>query len=76
MWRDAGVDLAAFDGRSAGECLYALEAGIRVLRLFPGKYQAMDPPNGWGSYRTLVPALEQLAEQFRSHPKATVQVSR
>jgi hypothetical protein len=34
----------------------------------------MDPPNGWGSYADLLPALDRLLEMFHSAPKATVRV--
>lgn len=76
MWRAAGADLAEFHGKTAGDCLLALTAGITELRAHPAKYEAMNPPNGWGSYDSLIPALEELAGTFRSHPKATVKVYR
>lgn len=76
MWRAAGADLAEFDGNIAKDCLPYLEKAIAELKASPGKYEAMNPPNGWGSYETLIPALERLAHGFRVHPKATVVVSR
>ncbi|MFG3709500.1 hypothetical protein [Micromonospora sp. NPDC047730] len=76
MWRAAGADLAAFDGEPAGECLPILTAAIKRMEDDPATYRAMDPPNGWGSYDSLLPALRRLADGFRSHPKATVRVSR
>lgn len=76
MWREAGADLDDFDGKPAADCAPVLEAAIANLRANPGKYKAMDPDNGWGSYRTLLPALDELAASFRAHPKAIVRVSR
>lgn len=76
MWRAAGADLAEFSGKSAGECIPVLEAAIDEMRANPSKYRAMDPPNGWGGYDTLVPSLEGLLEIFRYAPKATVHVWR
>jgi hypothetical protein len=76
MWRTAGPDLAEFDGKTAVECLPILDAAIAELRANPAKYIAMNPENGWGSYEGLLPDLDDLAEQFRRHPKATVEVSR
>lgn len=75
MWRAAGVDLAEFDGKLADECLPVLRRAIDELRANEAKYVAMNPPNGWGSYDTLVPALERLAETFTRHPLAHVRVS-
>ena len=76
MWRAAGADLAEFHHKLAGDCLLDLEAAIRALCADPARFKEMDPPNGWGSYDTLLPALVELADAFRRHPKATVEVSR
>lgn len=75
MWRAAGVDLAEFDGKTAGECLAKLQPAIDELKTNPAKYRAMDPPNGWGSYDTLLPALAELAQAFAAAPVAIVSVS-
>ena len=76
MWRAAGADLAEFHNKPAGECLPVLRNALDVLRMEPTKFRAMNPPNGWGSYETLIEALEELAQQFASHPKSIVQVWR
>lgn len=64
MWRAAGADLAAFDGKRAHECVPILAKAIAVLKTEPERFVAMNPPNGWGSYATLVPALEELLLQL------------
>lgn len=76
MWRAAGADLAEFDGKPAGECFPILTDAIAELRANPEKYMAMNPPNGWGSYKSLIPALVELAKGLEPHPKAIVRVSR
>lgn len=76
MWRAAGADLAEFHDKPATECSPILRAAISELETNPAKYREMDPPNGWGSYDTLVPALIELAEAMEKHPKTTVQVWR
>lgn len=76
MWRDAGADLAEFDGKLALECLPILRAAIAELKANRQKYESMDPENGWGSYESLVPSLTRLAEQFECAPNATVMVLR
>ena len=75
MWCEAGADLAEFEGKTAGECIPVLESAISTLHSDPTRFRAMNPPNGWGSYETLIPALFKLLSIFRSHPKATVWVS-
>ena len=74
MWCDAGADLRTFNGQPAGWCAEKLRAALRILRDDPGHFQAMDPPNGWGSYADLLPALDRLLEMFENAPKATVRV--
>ncbi len=76
MWRQAGADLATFHARKAGDCLPVLDAAIAAMRADPDTFRKMDPPNGWGSYDSLLPQLEALAEDLRRHPNATVAVSR
>lgn len=76
MWRLAGADLAEFDGKPASECLPLLDAAIVDMEANPAKYRALEPPNGWGSLASLVPALRRLADDLRAHPKTTVRVWR
>jgi len=76
MWRHAGADLASFEGRTAGDCLAVLDSAIAHMKANPSVYRAMDPPNEWGSYADLVPALDRLAGGFRANPRATVWVHR
>ena len=76
MWCEAGIDLAECHGRDAGGCAEGLEAAIHNLKSNPEKFIAMNPPNGWGSYESLVPALEKLLSIWLANPKAIVEVSR
>ena len=75
MWCEAGADLQAFDGKLVSECLPLLQQALVVLGREPERFRAMDPPNGWGSYDSLVPKLRVLAEAFARYPKAIVRVS-
>lgn len=76
VWRAAGADLAEFDGKTAGECAPIVRDALAVLGSDPGRWRALDPPNGWGKYDHLVPALHRLAEGLEAHPATTVRVSR
>ena len=76
MWREAGADLAEYDGKLAGACVPSLSNAIDVMRLESARFKAMNPENGWGSYDSLLPALDKLLSNFRAHPLATVRVSR
>lgn len=76
MWRAAGADLAEFHDRAAGECAPLLRAAVELLKADPVRFIAMNPSNGWGSYDSLVPALERLLAAFDAMPKATVRIWR
>jgi hypothetical protein len=76
MWRAAGANLAEFHGKPAGECSPLLKQAVVDMEQSPEKYEAMNPENGWGSYKTLLPALRELLSMFEAHPRATVGVWR
>jgi hypothetical protein len=75
MWKAAGADLADFEGRLAGECLPFLRHAAQQLRIHVERFDAMNPPNGWGSRESLVDALGRLTEAFERHPGCSVRVS-
>lgn len=74
-WRHAGADLATFDGQSAKQCAPVLERAVQRMLDDPDTYRAMDAPNKWGTYKTLVPFLTKLFEAMQENPAATVRVS-
>jgi hypothetical protein len=76
MWRAAGIDFAAISGSTVYMVTPDLECAIETLKAAPERFRTMDPPNGWGSYDTLLPALEELLAEWKRHPMATVEVSR
>lgn len=79
MWRLAMPEtdgLAGMHGMLAGDAAVVLERGIAKMRADPATYEALNPPNGWGSYATQLEDLVVLLAAFRRAPKATVEVSR
>jgi hypothetical protein len=76
MWRRAGCDLLGFKGKRASECAAVLREGIAALEREPDVYRAMNPPNGFGSYEELLPALRRLLALLDNHQNAIVQVRR
>jgi hypothetical protein len=76
MWFTAGIYLIDYDGLPAGDCLPSLKRGIAHMRAEPARYEAMNPPNGWGSYAGLLAVLDQLVVAFERAPRAIVSVSR
>lgn len=76
MWRAAGADLAEFHGKKCGECASILESAIAAMKHDPDTYRAMDPPNRWGSYDTVLPRLEELLDTLKQWPNGTIRVCR
>lgn len=79
MWRRAMPEtdgLAGMAGMTAREASAVLEKGIERMEANRWAYMELDPPSGWGSYATVVPALRQLLEAFRGAPDAKVAISR
>ena len=75
VWRAAGADLAEFHGKFASECVPVLRAAIADIEENWARYTKMDPPNGWGSVETLLPALQHLLQNFEARPSGVVNVS-
>jgi hypothetical protein len=74
MWREAGIDLSEVDGELAGDQLPALRDAIKNMKENPGKYELMNPINGWGSYDTCLAFLLALEQDWEAHPKAKIGV--
>lgn len=74
MWRAAGADLAEFHGKRAKDCIPGLDTAVAAMASDPARFEAMNPPNGWGSYTGCLAFLRELRQQFAEHPDATVDV--
>lgn len=74
MWKEAGIDLAEFDGIAASSLVPELSKALQALIDDPSKYEAMNPDNGWGSYVTLIVRLKELLEGLTEAPNAIVNV--
>lgn len=72
--REAGMppwsEMCGMRAADAGR-IWALVA--QVIRAEPDRFAPLEPSNGWGSVRELLPVLDQLADTCRRHPDATVQ---
>lgn len=77
MWADAlGYPLADLDGRLAANAIPDLRRAAWRMANEPDKYQAMNPPNGWGDYEGARNYLVEILEACMNHPKASIGVSR
>mgnify|MGYP007108818066 CR=1 FL=1 len=66
--KDGHTRMVQVDGMTGAESLPLLEAAWKELSLNSGKYQPMEPVNGWGSYKGFVKWVCQLREAALVHP--------
>lgn len=78
MWREAlGCPLRDLSGKLGSELIPQLERAVADMR-DPARrevYQAMNPPNGWGSHTTATNYLDEILAACREHPKASLYLS-
>lgn len=78
MWIKAGVYDALYesDGKCAGEIIEALVCGLGHMEEHPAEYQALNPPNGWGSYDGAFRWLTMVTRACTEHHKAIIAISK
>jgi len=78
MWGKAGVYDALYnsEGKKAWEIIETLKKGYGNMLENPGEYKAMDPSNGWGSYKTALVFLEEVITACEDNPNAIVGISK
>lgn len=76
-WREAGVDLAEYHGKTCGELADALGPAIQKMQQNEADYaRRFNSPNGWGKMSNLIPALERLRIDCNQRRDARLGVSR
>lgn len=76
MWREAGCDIADFEGAKASDFAVSLARAIGNIEATPDHYARWNPPNGWGSVDTTLDFLRALQTACELHPSTIVRVSR
>ena len=74
MWRKAGCDLAAYDGKLAHELAAALESAIVEIASHPDTYREFEPANGWGNMDTTLAFLRAIHSACLEFPSAVASV--
>lgn len=72
------LGLERFDnlnGMTGEEAIPKIEKGINDMNTNRAKYDAMNPPNGWGSADGTLAFLYELLEMAEGAPKATFRVN-
>ncbi|MEU9208502.1 hypothetical protein AB0D27_11245 [Streptomyces sp. NPDC048415] len=76
MWADAlGCSLSDLKEKSASAALGDLRRAVAAMEADRARYEAMNPPNGWGNYEGALDYLRRLRDACVSHPKATIHIS-
>lgn len=57
----------------AGDLIEPLSEGIDQMMSDPAKFIALQPANGWGSYKSFLTWLEEYLEACIKHPKALIE---
>lgn len=76
MLKRAGFDWDDVNGKLAGESAPLINAVIEKMALDRQGYEALNPDNGWGDYKSFLAFLCEVASACKAHPKAIVRVSR
>jgi hypothetical protein len=71
LWRPDEIGIVR-----ASQLIEPLQAGLDRLKADPGRFAALNPPNGWGSYGGLIEFIEDYLAACEQHPDARVSVSR
>lgn len=75
MWREAGCNLRDFDRKAARELVGPLGDALAVMAREPARFEAMNPPNGWGDFATCAKFLLELWLAAVRYPYAELRVS-
>lgn len=68
LWGNQGNTLAK-------DLIDPLTNGLRLLKSDPPLFIKHNPPNGWGTYETLIKFTEDLLTAAKEYPEAKVEVS-
>jgi hypothetical protein len=71
LWRPDEIGI-----KTAGQLIEPLRGGLARLGADPEGFQALNPSNGWGSYKNLCEFVASYLAACEDNPNATVMVSR
>ena len=69
LWRPQEIGIT-----TASQLIEPLTVGKELLKREPERFQAFNPPNGWGNYDGLVVFVEKYIAACIQYPDATVRV--
>lgn len=69
LWRPEEIEI-----NEAYQLIEPLSKGLQMMKNEPKRFKVFNPLNGWGSYESFLPWIEQYLEACKKHPKAQVRV--
>ncbi len=69
------LSLSDLNNGCSGEVIPVLEEVISNMRKDKEKYEAMNPPNGWGDYECFLKFLENILGEFKKNDLCRLSVS-
>lgn len=78
IWTKAlyGKHLRDFHGCIARECVGELDFALEHMKMYPGRFDGMEPANGWGSIEGARDYLQRLRDMCLRYPLASIRISR
>jgi len=78
MWQAAGVREALYEsqGKTAADVRAAVADGLTTMKQEPRRFEALNAPNGWGTYEGAVSFLEGFLAACDEFPHGVIRVSR
>lgn len=71
LWRPEEIGITR-----AEQLIEPLAKGLELLKAHPARFEALNPPNGWGDYEHFVSFVEKYLEACQEYPDADVRTSR
>lgn len=71
LWRPEEIGITR-----AEQLIEPLTKGLLLLKSDPVRFQSLDSPNGWGTYKHFVPFVERYLEACQEFPDAEVRADR
>jgi hypothetical protein len=75
MYAEAGIRLPELDGLWCGDLVWRLADAVKQMETDPGRFQPLEPENGWGDYEGALNYLRSILDVCEAHPQARLYIS-
>lgn len=71
LWRPEEIEISI-----ARQLINPLREGLHELKMYPEKFKAYNPKNGWGDYEQFIQFVSDYLDACYKYPDARIEVSR